>query len=173
MQAMQHRCERSDISNLRISRLFCYYSLMVSNRRCWSLLGSVLLSVASQAEASSATVLSLHVEKTSTSAVIRFTLTNVSPAPVIVGRAFLPWRQANAKAAAIEESSEKALGRAFILDAAPPGRIELPSGGSISEDVDLTAWFPSIRGVLERDNVVVYFAADVRTASPVSTIASI
>ena len=135
-----------------------------SNRTNLLCAGGLALLLAIRLDAAPPAV-TLQVERTEVPSVVRMTLVNASQSPFVISRAFLPWRQANVKAAAIQERSEKPLDRGFSLDAAPPGTLTVPAGGSVSEKVDLAAWFPRIKETLALDNVVVYFAYDFRGAS--------
>jgi hypothetical protein len=98
--------------------------------------------------------LSAH-QLSSNGGLVRLTLTNTGPKSIELQRSDLPIYQRTLLAVAVDVSTGNPLTRSFLLETAPPGRIQIPAGGTITEDLDLSNWFPNLSAVLRSNDVVV------------------
>ncbi len=107
-------------------------------------------------EESSNSTLTLSAHQLSANgSLVRFSLTNTGTQSIELQRSALPIYQRTVLAVAVDASTGNPLTRSFLLETAPPGRIQLPAGGTITEDLDLSNWFPNLSAVLRSNDVVV------------------
>jgi len=86
---------------------------------------------------------------------VRLSLTNTGTKSIELQRSDLPIYQRTLLAVAINTSTDKCLTRSFLLETAPPGHIQIPAGAAVTEDLDLSNWFPSLSAVLRTNDVII------------------
>jgi hypothetical protein len=97
---------------------------------------------------------------------VRLTLTNTGTKSIELQRSDLPIFQRTLLAVGVDASTDEPLIKRFLLETAPPGRIQIPAGAAVTEDLDLSNWFPSLSAVLRANDVVVLWRYKLMSTHP-------